>query len=387
MKTARELPAWIDVLLLPLLNVALALAAAAALVAAIGQHPGTAVSLLLEGAFGSPLAWGYTLYYTTSYLCTGLAVAVAFHAGHFNIGAEGQGTLGGLVCGLVLLALDRWLPAWALLPLAVMGGLLGGLAWAWVPAWLQAVRGSHIVISTIMFNFLASALMVWLLVNVLAVPGNAAVESRGFAPEAALPSAQSMLAALGITVPATPLNLAFGLALAAALGVWALLWRTRLGHALRAVGLAPEAARYAGHDPKRITLVALSLSGALAGLAGVNEIAGVHHKLLLDFVAGAGFTGIAVALLGRNHPLGIALAALMFGALAQGGSELVFEMPAFTRDMSIAVQGLVVLFCGALAGMLRPLVARGYGWVRPAGGREATTAATAATAPSETGRG
>lgn len=362
---ATPLPAWAEVLLLPMLNVGLALAVAGLVVWGLGQDPWQAVKLLVEGAFGSPIAWGYTLYYTTNFIFTGLAVAVAFHGGHFNIGGEGQATLGGLGAGLVILSLDRWLPAPLLLPLAVAGGMAAGLAWAFVPAWLQAHRGSHIVVSTIMFNFLASTLMVWLLVNVLHVPGNAAVESRAFAAQATLPSAQAMAAWVGLTLPATPLNLAFVLALAAALGVWVLLWHTKLGLALRTTGMAPEAAHYAGHDPKRLTVIALGISGALAGLAGVNEIAGVHHKLLLDFIAGAGFTGIAVALMGRSHPLGIVVASLLFGALAQGGSELVFEMPVFTRDMSVAVQGLVVLFCGALGLMVRPLVVRLVSLLQP----------------------
>ncbi|HEX6705625.1 MAG TPA: ABC transporter permease [Albitalea sp.] len=360
------LPRWIDVLLLPVLNVALALAAAGVVVWAIGQNPVTAVRLLLDGAFGSALAWSYTLYYTTNFVFTGLAVAVAFHCGHFNIGAEGQGTLGGLGVGLVILLLDAWLPAPLLLPLAVAAGMAAGTAWAFVPAWLQARRGSHIVITTIMFNFIASTLMVWLLVNVLKAPGNQAVESRAFAAGAALPNAKPLLAAFGLDWPDTPLNLAFVLALLACVAVWVLLWHTRLGHALRAVGQSAGAAHYAGISPARMTLVAMSLSGALAALVGVNEIAGVHHKLLLDFVAGAGFTGIAVALMGRNHPVGIALSALLFGALAQGGSELVFEMPAFTRDMSVAVQGFVVLFCGALSLMLRGPVARVYAMVAKA---------------------
>ncbi|MFL6664004.1 MAG: ABC transporter permease [Rhizobacter sp.] len=360
------LPRWIDIVLLPVLNVALALGVVGLVVWSIGQSPLAAVRLLLDGAFGSALAWSYTLYYTTNFVFTGLAVAVAFHAGHFNIGAEGQATLGGLGVGLVMLGFDAWLPAPLLLPLALVAGAAAGACWAFVPAWLQAHRGSHIVITTIMFNFLASTLMVWLLVNVLKVPGNQAVESRGFAPAAALPSAQAVLGALGIAWPDTPLNLAFVLALLAGAAVWALLWHTRLGHALRAVGQSPDAARYAGIDPRRITIVALAISGALAAGVGANEIAGVHHKLLLDFVAGAGFTGIAVALMGRSHPLGIVLSALLFGALAQGGSELVFEMPAFTRDMSVAVQGFVVLFCGALSLMLRGPVARAYAWIRPA---------------------
>jgi len=358
------LPRWVDYGLLPVLNVALALAVTGLVVWGIGQSPLNAMRLLLQGAFGSTLALSYTLYYATTFIFTGLAVAVAFHAGHFNIGGEGQATLGGLGVGLTLLALDRWLPAPLLLPLAALAGMAAGVAWAFVPAWLQAYRGSHIVITTIMFNFLASTLMVWLLVNVVKGGAGLAVESRGFAPNAALPNAQAMLGAFGIAWPDTPLNLAFAIALLACLAVWLLLWHTRLGHALRAVGLAPDAARYAGHDPKRLTVIAMAISGALAGLVGVNEIAGVHHKLLLDFVAGAGFTGIAVALMGRGHPAGIVLAALLFGALAQGGSELVFEIPAFTRDMSVAVQGFVVLFCGALALMLRSPVARAYQWLR-----------------------
>ncbi len=358
--TGQALPKWIDVGLLPLLNIGVALLAAGVLVAALGHSPLAALRLLVDGAFGSPLAWGYTLYYTTNFIFTGLAVAVAAQAGHFNIGGEGQATLGGIGVALLLLGLDAHLPAVVLLPLVVLAGAGAGAAWAAVPAWLQARRGSHIVITTIMFNFLASTLIVWLLVNVIKAPGTPSVETRVFAAAGLLPSAQQLGAALGVALPSTPLNLSLGLALLCALGVWGLLWRTRLGYALRALGLAPAAAHYAGFKPQRLTLIALMLSGALAGGVGVNEVSGVHHKLLLDFVAGAGFTGIAVALMGRNHPAGIVLAALLFGALAQGGSELAFEIPAFSRDMVTAVQGLVVLFCGALALMLRPLVVRAH---------------------------
>ncbi|RZS47407.1 ABC transporter permease [Sphaerotilus mobilis] len=356
MSAPRPLPRWIDIGVLPLLNVTLAMLAAGVLVALLGHSPWSALQLLADGAFGSRLAWGYTLYYSTNFIFTGLAVAVAAQAGHFNIGGEGQATLGGIGVALLLLGLDAYLPAVVLLPLVVLAAALSGAAWAAVPAWLQARRGSHIVITTIMFNFLASTLIVWLLVNVIKEPGTPSVETRAFAVAGHLPSAQQVAAWVGVTLPVTPLNLSLLLALACAVGVWLMLWHTRLGYALRALGDAPHAAHYAGFSPKRLTVVALMLSGALAGGVGVNEVSGVHHRLLLDFVAGAGFTGIAVALMGRNHPGGIVLAALLFGALAQGGSELAFEIPAFTRDMVIAVQGLVVLFCGALALMLRPLV-------------------------------
>jgi ABC-type uncharacterized transport system permease subunit len=355
------LPRWIDHGLLPLLNVLLALGAAGLVVAAVGESPWEAMSLLVVGAFGSTVAWGYTLYYTTNFIFTGLAVAVALHAGLFNIGAEGQATVGGLAIGVVLIVFGNRLPAVLLLPLAMAAGVAAGMVWALVPAWLQAWRGSHIVVTTIMFNFLAAALMVWLLVNVLMPSGSLAVETRPFAAAASLPSAQTLLAGLGIEVPATPLNLSFLLALLCAFGVWLLLWRSRTGYALRVLGSAPDAARYAGLDPRRLTLLAMAISGGLAALLGLNEIAGVHHKLLLNFTGGAGFVGIAVSLMGRSHPVGIVVASLLFGALYQGGTELTFEMPQLNRDMVVAVQGFVVLFCGALGLMLRPAVARLHG--------------------------
>ena len=142
---------------MPLANILLAFIVVGVLVAVIGVDPFRALQLLVIGAVGSAESIGYTLYYTTNFIFTGLAVAVAFHAGLFNIGGEGQAYIGGLGCGLAILALDRWLPAWAMIPLAIAAAALFGAAWAAVPAWLQAWRGSHIVITTIMFNFVASA--------------------------------------------------------------------------------------------------------------------------------------------------------------------------------------------------------------------------------------
>ena len=348
------LPRWMDALLLPALNVALALLVTAAVIAAIGQSPWQAISVMVEGAFGGAQGWGYTLYYATSFIFTGLGVTLALQAGLFNIGAEGQATVGGLALGAVLLALgNRVHPALAL-PLATAAALAAGAAWALVPAALQAWRGSSIVITTIMFNFLASSLAVWLLVNVMRAPGGLAAESASIVESLRLPSLQQLLAPLGIVLPRSPLNLAFPIALACCAAVGLLLRYLPLGFALRTLGAAPEVARAAGHDPRRLTLVAMGLSGALAAMLALNEIAGVHHKLLLDFTGGAGFTGIAVALMGRGRPLGIVAAALLFGALYQGGAELAFEMPAITREVVVAVQGLVVLFCGALALLPRP---------------------------------
>lgn len=354
----RKLQNLLWLIVLPIANVTLALAVAALIIALIGEDPREAVSLLVVGAFGSPEAIGYTLYYTTSLIFTGLAVAVAFHAGLFNIGGEGQAYFGGLGTALVVLALDSTLPAWVLIPLAILGGATFGAIWGLIPGYLQAYRGSHIVITTIMFNFIASALMVYLMVNVLIMPGQMTPHSREFAESAWLPQVHELLGTLGVAVESSPLNLAALVALVACLGVWILLWRTRLGYEIRVVGHNRDAAIYAGIDPRRIVMLAMTISGALAGLVAVNTALGVTHRLMLDFMEGFGFTGIAVALMGRNHPVGIVFAALLFGVLYQGGAELAFDMPAITRDMVIVMIGLVILFCGALDRMLEPWLAR-----------------------------
>jgi simple sugar transport system permease protein len=330
----------------------------AGVVAVVGLDPLQVITLLVKGAFGSRAGIGYTLYYATTFIFTGLAVAVAFHGGLFNIGGEGQAVLGGLGTALVALWGASFMPAWLLLPLMACGGALFGMAWAAVPGWLQAWRGSHVVITTIMFNFLASTLLVWLLVEHLKPAGSMAPESAPFGAAAQLPGLHQALGWLGIEWPASPLNLSLLLALAAAAGVYLLLWRLRAGYRLRAVGSSPGAAAYAGIDPKRQVLLAMSISGALAGLVGMNEIAGVQHKLVLEFVGGAGFTGIAVALMGRNHPAGIVLASLLFGALYQGGAEVAFEVPGFSRDMVVVLQGFIVLFSGAMAYVAAPWLAR-----------------------------
>jgi general nucleoside transport system permease protein len=240
-----------------------------------------------------------------------------------------------------------------------------GMAWAAIPGALQAWRGSHVVITTIMFNFIAAAILVYLLVEPLKEPGNMSPESRAFGPSAQVPGLHLLLGAIGIDWPRTPLNATLLLAIAALVGAWALLWRSRPGYALRAVGSSPDAALYAGIAPRAQILRAMALSGALAGLVGINEIAGVHGRLIADFVAGAGFAGIAVSLIGRNHPLGIALAALLFGALYQGGAELAFEIQGFSRDMVFTLQGLIVLFAGAMAQIAGPWLARGWYALRP----------------------
>ena len=360
-----ELPRWMDVAVLPAVNLALALLVAAGVVMLVGFNPGQVLALLVKGAFGSASGISYTLYYATTFIFTGLAVAVAFHGGLFNIGGEGQAIMGGLGAGLAALALSSLLPAWLMLPLMVLAAAVFGMVWAAVPGALQAWRGSHIVITTIMFNFIASALLGYLLVNQLKEPGNMTPESRAFAASAKVPGMHEALAWVGIDWPRSPLNLSLLLAVAAAVLVWLALWKTRAGYGLRAVGFAPDAALYAGMQPKRLVVLAMAASGALAGMVGVNEIGGVHGLLLSDFVAGAGFAGIAVSLIGRNHPLGIVLAALLFGALYQGGAELAFEINGFSRDMVFMLQGLIVLFAGAMAQVAAPGLARVWRFLTP----------------------
>ena len=360
-----ELPRWMDIGLLPIVNLGLALIVCAIVVAVVGLDPLQVITLLVKGAFGSPAGLSYTLYYATTFVFTGLAVAVAFHGGLFNIGGEGQAMMGGLGCALVALGLGDHLSAPLLLPLMVAAAMAAGALWGAVPGALQAWRGSHIVITTIMFNFIASALLAYLLVNVLKAPGSMTVESAPFPESAHLAGMHQVLAALGIAWPRTPLNLSVLLAVAAALAVYLFLWRSRAGYELRAVGFSPDAAHYGGIRPRGQVMLGMVISGALAGLVGINELAGVQHRLLLDYVVGAGFTGIAVSLIGRNHPVGIVLAALLFGALFQGGAELAFEIPGFSRDMVTTLQGLIVLFSGAMAQVAAPGLARVYGWLRP----------------------
>jgi simple sugar transport system permease protein len=367
MSEPLQLPRWMDVLVLPAFNVGVALLVAGLVVWGIGLDPLKVLSLLIKGAFGSRAGLSYTLYYTTTFVFTGLAVAVAYHAGLFNIGAEGQAMMGGLGAALVGLWLGSVAPAVVVLPLMVLAAMLFGMVWGAVPGALQAWRGSHIVITTIMFNFIAAALLVYLLVGVLKEPGNMAPETRAFGPTAKMPGIHELLAAMGIEWPRTPWNASFLLALLAAGGAQLLLWRTRAGYAMRATGFAPEAARYGGIAPQRQMLLAMALAGALAGLVGINEVAGVHNRLLPDFTAGAGFAGIAVSLIGRSHPAGLLAASLLFGALYQGGAELVFEVPGFSRDMVVTLQGLIVLFAGAMSTVAAPLLARTLRWVqRPA---------------------
>jgi general nucleoside transport system permease protein len=339
-------------LLIPAASLATALAAVAGLVLIIGENPGRALFSLVRGALGNPEGIGYTLFYATDYVFAGLAVALPFRAGLFNIGGEGQAALGGLGATLVVLAFGN-MPAPLVFVIAIVSAAGFGAAWAFVPALLQARRGSHLVITTIMFNFIASALMTWLLVEVLIAPGQSALETRTFPPALWLPTLADLTAGTRFDAGEAPLNPVVFLALLAATIYWVLLRRTPLGYEIRAVGFNPLAARAAGIRVPRVIVLAVCSGGAFAGLIAVNELFGAQHRLTADLTAGAGFAGIAVALLGRGHPLGIILAAILFGALNQGGAALSFDMPGVTRDVVTVAEGVVIFVCGMLDGVAR----------------------------------
>lgn len=347
-----RMPPWADALLVPLISLVLAAILSALVIIGIGEDPVAAVTLMVKGALGSTYGWGYTLYYATNFIFTGLAVAVAFHARMFNIGGEGQAMLGGLGVALVCLYLP--LPHWTLaLVMATLGAAIFGAAWACVPAVLQARRGSHIVITTIMFNFIAAALLNYMLVNLLRPKGAMDPATAKFPAATNLPTLHDMLAPIGLNFSkAAPANVTLVIALLACLAVWLLIWRTRLGYEIRAFGHSETAARYAGISPTRITVVAMLISGGLAGLMALNTTMGEAERLVLNSVEGAGFIGIAVALMGRSHPLGVLMAAVLFGFLYQGGAELALwtNIP---RELIVVIQALVILFTGALDNMVR----------------------------------
>ncbi|QJF52422.1 ABC transporter permease [Roseobacter ponti] len=345
-------PKWAEVILVPLISLILAAILSALVILAIGEDPVAAVNLMITGALGSTYGWGYTLYYATNFLFTGLAVSVAFHAGLFNIGGEGQAMLGGLGVALACL-LVPW-PHWTIALLAAtLAAALFGAAWAAIPAYLQARRGSHIVITTIMFNFIAAAVLNYVLVNLMRPAGSMDPATARFPEAVHLPTLHDILGVVGIEFSkSAPANVTFLIAILACVLVWLLLWRTWLGYEIRSYGKSESAAKYAGISPFAITMIAMLISGGLAGMMAINNVMGEAERLVLNAVEGAGFIGIAVALMGRNHPFGVFLAAILFGFLYQGGAELAL-WTSIPRELIVVIQALIILFTGALDNMVR----------------------------------
>jgi ABC-type uncharacterized transport system permease subunit len=316
----------------PFLAVALSLAVGALFILAIGEHPLAIYTLMLRESLGTGYGIGQTLFKATPLVFTGLAVALGFRAGLFNIGVEGQLYLGGLAAALAGIALAG-LPAPVLLPLALLAAAAAGCAWGAVPGALKARFGAHEVINTIMLNFIAFALASFLGRFVFEP---ATVRTAAVGTGATLPRLDVVLPVLR----GSPVNFSLMIALLAALATGLLLFGTRLGYELRAVGLNAPAAEFGGIAIGRTQVVAMALSGALAGLGGVNFVLGYKHYFELGFSAGAGFLGIAVALLGRNHPAGIVVAALFFGALSYGGLVINQRVP---KELVEVLQALVIL--------------------------------------------
>ncbi len=316
----------------PLLAVTLSLAVGAVFILAIGADPLAVYALMLRQSLGTGYGLGQTLFKATPLIFTGLAVALGFRAGLFNIGVEGQLYLGGLAAALVGVAFAG-LPAAVLLPLALLAAATAGAAWGAIPGALKARFGAHEVINTIMLNFVAFALASFIGRFVFEP---ASVRTAAVGAGAEIPRLDTLLPALH----GSPVNLSLLLALLAAAGTNLLLFGTRLGYELRAVGLNATAAEYGGISIGRTQVVAMAVSGALAGLGGVNFVLGYKHYFELGFSAGAGFLGIAVALLGRNHPAGVVVAALFFGALSYGGLVINQQVP---KELVEVLQALVIL--------------------------------------------
>ncbi|KUF12780.1 ABC transporter permease [Pseudoponticoccus marisrubri] len=363
-----RMPAWADAVLVPLFSIVLAAILSAGVILAIGENPVEAFRLMVDGALMRSSGWGYTLYYTTNFIFTGLCVAVAFHARMFNIGGEGQAMIGGLGVALVCLFIP-W-PHWSIaLVFATLAAGAFGAAWAWIPAYLQAKRGSHIVITTIMFNFIAAAVLNYVLVNVLRPAGAQDPATARFPEAVHLPTFQDMFSTAETAMfRGSPANVTFFIAILACVAVWLLIWRTRLGYEIRAFGHSETAVRYAGISPVRITVLAMLISGGLAGLMAINTTMGEAERLVMNATEGAGFIGIAVALMGRSHPVGVFLAALLFGFLYQGGAELALwtNIP---RELITVIQALVILFTGALDNMVRMPLERVFLAFRKEGAR------------------
>jgi simple sugar transport system permease protein len=317
----------------PLVAVVLALVVGAIFIAAVGKDPFDVYGRMIAGVFGNAYGIGQVLFRATPLVFVGLAVALGFQAGLFNIGAEGQ-----LVIGAFAMALVGWqlggLPAPILLPLALLAGAAAGAAWAFPPAWLKAKVGAHEVINTIMMNFIGIALVQYWGKFVF-------VHETVHTPEIGAGARLARLETIAPFFQGSPVNASLALALVTALAVGWLLWRTRFGYELRAVGLSPSAAEYAGVGVPRVRIVALCLSGALAGLVGANFVLGYKNYFEGGFSSGVGYLGIAVALLGRNHPLGVIVAALFFAALGYGGLVINSIVP---KELVEILQAIVILF-------------------------------------------
>ena len=326
----------------PLISLLLAVGIGSIIIAASGYDPALAFAALFRGAFGNPRQFGETLLRATPLVFTGLAVAFGFRANLFNIGAEGQYVLGSLGAAWLGVALAG-LPSMVSIPLIVAGAALFGAAWAFIPAVLKARVGAHEVITTMMFSWIAVYFTSWIIAAFLKAPGQ--IPQTPMLDESVwLPTFNQLIPGL-VSMRA---HLGFVIGIAAALAVGWILRRTVLGYEVRAVGFNPSAAETGGISVAKTTVWALCISGALAGMAGASEVLGTNHRLFDQVSAGSGFgfTGIAVALLAKNDPIGVIFAAILFGALTAGAGTMQLEADVPQKIITI-VQALIIFFVGA----------------------------------------
>lgn len=325
----------------PILAALAALLVGAVILILLGVNPFAAYGAMLDGAFGSANALADTVVKATPLLLVGVGICIAYRGGVINIGGEGQLVAGGLAATLTALTLTDW-PGWALIPVSLLLGCLAGALWGAIPGVLKAYLNVNEILTTIMMNAIAVQGMNYLLSGPLMDPMQ--IEQGSFIPQ----TARFPLAADLPRLAPTRLHLGVLLALIIAVLVWVLLWRTTLGFRIRAVGLSPKAARRSGIRVERYAMLALVLSGALAGLGGAIQVLGVNHRMFTDgsatgFTGSAGFNGIVAALFGQLHPIGTIPASFIFGALIVGANKMqrVVQVPS---ALITALNGLLVVF-------------------------------------------
>lgn len=329
-------------LLLPLAGVLVALLIGALMLVILKADPIAAYGTLLKGAAGSVSGITQSLVKATPLLLVGLGICIAFRASVINIGGEGQIIMGAITATWFPLAFSS-LPGWVLLPATLILGFAAGAIWGFVPGILKARLRVNEILSTIMMNSIAQQFMYLLIRGPLMDP--AGVAAGTFLAQSARLPQQVWLPRL---IPQTLLHAGAILAVVLALLVYFLLWRTTIGYRIRAVGLNPDAARYAGINVPYYQALSMTLAGGFAGIAGAIEVIGVQHRLLDGITGGYGFTGIVAALLGGLHPLGLIPASILFGGLLVGANEMqrAVQVPS---SLINAILGLVVLFVSGSA--------------------------------------
>jgi simple sugar transport system permease protein len=342
-----------EAILPPLVALLVALVVGDILIILVGQSPSAVFRLMLSGTWGNWYGFGQVLYKATTLICTGLAVSVALRAGLFNIGGEGQLAAGGFAAAVMGLVLPAGTPGLLAVPLCIAAALAAGGFVGAIPGVMKARFGAHEVIVTIMLNFIVLAFLNWIVASHLHVPETLHTPDMRAGTVARLMDWVSPFHGSAV-------NASLFIALAAAAIVGWMLFRTRAGYELRAVGLQPDAAEYGGVRVGSVWIKAFLISGALAGLGGINYVLGYKHYYEEGFGAGAGFLGIAVALVGRNHPLGVIIAAFLFATLSQGGLAIHALVP---KQMVEVLQGVVILAVAAAVPEVRRLVRGARGGV------------------------